>query len=151
MSIKNFIEPVTYWLVAQCLNQLNHRVPLNSLKWIVFVFLVENGPRYSFTAVYVTAAAHARAVLRWRDRNISDWHCYCFSDEDSSEGTTRSEFTVEVLHWRYSAQYRWQLPTAFRGEDTLIMKMAVNRHAAWCGDQPPDLTIWLLVPSIQCN
>lgn len=78
-------------------------------------------------------------------------HVYCFSDEDSSEGTTRSEFTVEVLHWWYSAQYRWQLPTAFGGEDTLNRKMAVNRNSAWCGDQPPILIIWLLVPSIQCN
>jgi len=102
-------------------------------------------------AVYVTTAAHTRSVLSWRDSSISDWHFYCFSDEDSSEGTTRSEFTVEVLHWRYSAQYRWQLPTAFGGEDTLNMQMTVNRHVAWCGDQPPDFTIWLLVPSIQCN
>ena len=135
----------------QCLNQLSHRVPLNFFKWIVFVFLVDNGHRNSVIAVCVTAAAHTCAVLSWRDSNISDWHFYCFSDEDSSEGTTRSEFTVEILHWRYSAEYRWQLPTAFGGEDTLNMKMAVNRHAAWCSDQPPDLTIWLLVPTIQCS
>lgn len=142
---------MTYRLVARCLNQLSHHVHLNFLKWIVFVFLVENGHRYSFTVVCVIAAGYTYAILRWRDSNISDWHFYCFSDEDCSEGTTRSEFTVEVLHWWYSAQYRWQLPTAFRGEDTLNMQMAVNRHAAWCGDQPPDLRIWLLVRNIQCN
>lgn len=124
---------------------------LISLKCILFIFLVESGHRNKVIAVYVVTAAHMCAVWSWRDSNISGLHCYCFSDEDSSEGTAGSEFTVEVLHWRYSAQHRWQLPTAFGGEDTLNMKVAVNRNGAWCGDQPPDLTVWLLVPSIQCS
>ena len=105
----------------------------------------------SYSCVCYNCSTHTQAILTWRDSNISDWQFYCFSDEDSSEGATRSEITIEVLHWRYSTQYRWQLPTAFGGEDTLNLKMVVNRHAAWYGDQPPDLTIWLLVPSIQCN
>jgi hypothetical protein len=37
-------------------------------------------------------------LLIYRERYTTILYSYCFSDEDSSEGTARSEFTVKVIY-----------------------------------------------------
>lgn len=83
------------------------------------------------------------------ESNTAIVYSCCFSDEDSPEGTTGSEFTVKGVYWWNSAQHCWQLPTAPGGQDSLNVKAWKEfRQLVW--RFATRLSLRFLVPSADC-